>query len=153
MSAEVRSRVMSRIRGKGTKPERIVEGLLFSSGLCFDSQVNDLPGRPDFALREFRVAIFVDGDFWHGWRFSAWRLKLSEKWEDKIEANRKRDRRNRARLRRMGWTVIRLWEHQVDRATERCLHRIRLAIARRSLTGSLSKSLAAEGRMREAQTA
>jgi DNA mismatch endonuclease (patch repair protein) len=121
---------MSRIRGKGTKPERTVEGFLFSAGLRFDSHANDLPGCPDFALREFRVAIFVDGDFWHGWRFECWRLKLSEAWEEKIEANRIRDRRNHARLRRMGWIVLRLWEHQVDRATERCIHRIKLAVER-----------------------
>ena len=122
---------MSRIRGKGTKPERTIEALLTSSGLSFDSHANDLPGRPDFALRESRVAIFVDGDFWHGWRFEAWRLKLSETWEEKIAANRRRDRRNHARLRRMGWSVVRLWEHQVDRATERCLARIMTAIERR----------------------
>ena len=61
------------------------------------------------------MAVFIDGDFWHGFRFEAWRDKLSEKWEAKIEANRKRDERNFRRLRREGWKVLRLWEHQVQR--------------------------------------
>ncbi len=132
MAPETRSRVMSRIRGKDTKPERTVEAWLSSAGLAFETHAKDLPGRPDFVLREHRVAIFVDGDFWHGWRFDAWRLKLSEPWEDKIAANRLRDRRNHARLRRLGWTVVRLWEHQVESARGRCLERISAAVARRS---------------------
>nr|WP_257730318.1 very short patch repair endonuclease [Rhodoplanes sp. Z2-YC6860] len=114
MSPATRSRVMSRIRGKDTGPERIVAGLLLAAGLSAEQQVRDLPGRPDFVLRKQRIAIFVDGDFWHGWRFSTWRHKLSEKWEAKIEANRRRDSRNHARLRRSGWKVIRVWQHQIE---------------------------------------
>lgn len=130
MAPETRSRVMSRIRGKGTKPERIVEGWLSSTGLAFEMHASDLPGRPDFVLRANRVAVFVDGDFWHGWRFDSWRLKLSEPWEEKIAANRLRDRRNHARLRRLGWTVVRLWEHQVESARLRCLERLSAAVGR-----------------------
>jgi DNA mismatch endonuclease, patch repair protein len=78
------------------------------------ARARDLPGRPDLVLRARRVAIFVDGDFWHGWRFPAWRNKLSEKWELKIAANRRRDALNHARLRRSGWLVVRIWEHQLD---------------------------------------
>jgi DNA mismatch endonuclease (patch repair protein) len=59
------------------------------------------------------VAILVDGDFWHGWQFEQWRMKLSEHWERKIAGNRRRDARNRKLLREAGWTVVRLWEHQV----------------------------------------
>ena len=113
MSPQTRSAVMSRIRGKNTGPERAVAGMLAALGLQPDLHARDLPGRPDFAFRDLRVAIFVDGDFWHGWRFPAWRLKLSEKWDRKIEGNRARDARNRARLRRAGWKVLRIWEHEV----------------------------------------
>jgi DNA mismatch endonuclease (patch repair protein) len=113
MGPETRSAVMSRIRGKNTGPERVVAGMLRTLGLQPDVHVHDLPGRPDFAFRDLRIAIFVDGDFWHGWRFPAWRLKLSEKWDRKIEDNRIRDARNHARLRRAGWKVLRIWEHQV----------------------------------------
>jgi DNA mismatch endonuclease, patch repair protein len=124
MSPEKRSALMSRIRGKGTKPELAVAGLLAAAGLMWEEHAKDLRGRPDFVLREARIAIFVDGDFWHGWRFPAWRLKLSEKWERKIEANRNRDIRNFRALRRSGWTVIRLWEHQIKKNPADCIARI-----------------------------
>jgi DNA mismatch endonuclease (patch repair protein) len=129
MSVSTRSAVMSRIRGKGTKPELVVAGLLASAGLQWEEHAKDLRGRPDFVLRESRVAIFVDGDFWHGWRFPAWRLKLSEKWERKIEGNRARDARNFRALRRAGWTVLRLWEHQIKKSPSDCLQKIIAAIS------------------------
>jgi DNA mismatch endonuclease (patch repair protein) len=124
MSPAKRSALMSRIRGKGTKPELVIAGLLAEAGLDWEEHARDLPGRPDFVLRDRRVAIFVDGDFWHGWRFPAWRLKLSEKWEQKIQANRNRDVRNFRTLRRAGWRVIRLWEHQIKKNPAACLARI-----------------------------
>jgi DNA mismatch endonuclease (patch repair protein) len=114
MSPEKRSALMSRIRGKDTGPERAVGAIVAGLGLDAEYHARDLPGRPDLVLRECRVAIFVDGDFWHGWRFPAWRNKLSEKWELKIAANRRRDALNHARLRRSGWIVVRIWEHQLD---------------------------------------
>jgi DNA mismatch endonuclease (patch repair protein) len=130
MSVEKRSALMARIRGKGTKPELVVAGLLATTGLIWEEHARDLPGRPDFVLRDSRVAIFVDGDFWHGWRFPTWRLKLSEKWEQKIQTNRNRDLRNFRTLRRAGWTVIRLWEHQIKKSPADCLARI-LSVQRR----------------------
>ncbi len=119
---------MARIKGKGTGPELKLASMLKRARRRFESHVSDLPGRPDFVLRKAKVAVFVDGDFWHGWRFPAWRLKLSEKWEQKIAANRKRDARNHARLRRAGWTVIRIWEHQLERDPDGCLGRILAAV-------------------------
>jgi DNA mismatch endonuclease, patch repair protein len=130
MSPAKRSALMSRIRGKGTKPELVVAGLLAAAGLKWEEHAKDLRGRPDFVLREFKVAIFVDGDFWHGWRFPAWRLKLSEHWERKIEGNIRRDARNFRGLRRAGWKVIRLWEHQIKKSPTDCLARI-LSVQRR----------------------
>ncbi|NUU41849.1 very short patch repair endonuclease [Tardiphaga robiniae] len=124
MSPEKRSALMSRIRGKGTKPELAVAALLAGTGLTWEEHAKDLPGRPDFVLREQRIAIFVDGDFWHGWRFPAWRMKLSEKWERKIAANRMRDARNFRALRRAGWSVIRIWEHQIEKDPAGCIARI-----------------------------
>ncbi len=142
MSPEKRSAVMSRIRGKGTKPERLIEEALTATGHSFESHARDLPGRPDFVFREARVAVFVDGDFWHGYQFDEWRLKLSEKWEAKIEATRRRDRRNRRLLRRAGWQVLRLWEHQVEASPKRCLRRIDRLLA---LSGTGSSGLSDEG--------
>jgi DNA mismatch endonuclease (patch repair protein) len=122
---------MARIKGKDTAPELVVAERLRAMGLEFESHARDLPGRPDFVLRERQVAIFCDGDFWHGWRFPTWRLKLSEKWEAKIDKNRRRDVRNHRRLRELGWTVVRLWEHQIERDIDDCLARIAVALARR----------------------
>lgn len=124
MDAATRSRVMSRIRGRDTGPERAMAKLLADAGLVAEAQARDLPGRPDFVLREHQIAIFVDGAFWHGWRFPAWRHKLSERWEIKIGQNRNRDRRNHRALRRKGWTVIRFWDFHLDRNPERCLERV-----------------------------
>jgi DNA mismatch endonuclease (patch repair protein) len=132
MSPKKRSAVMAKIRGRDTGPERIVAGLLTDAGLTFEGHARDLPGRPDFVLRDRRVAILVEGDFWHGWRFPEWRDKLSPAWEAKIEANRQRDQRNIRRLRRLGWAVVRLWEHQVKRDPAKCLSRVLLLVERAS---------------------
>jgi DNA mismatch endonuclease (patch repair protein) len=124
LAPEVRSAVMARIKGKDTGPELLVGSALSAAGLRFEKHAKDLPGRPDLVFRPVRVAVFIDGDFWHGWRFSVWRDKLSEKWEAKIESNRRRDVRNHRQLRRNGWTVIRLWEHQVEQDLKRCVARV-----------------------------
>lgn len=94
-------------------------------GLRWEAHARDLPGRPDFVFREAKVVVFVDGDFWHGWRFPAWRHKLSEKWELKIEATRMRDRRNHRKLRRAGWVVLRFWEHAVAQRADDLAAKVR----------------------------
>lgn len=132
MSPEKRSALMSRIKGKDTGPERAVAEALRSRGWEFETNARDLPGRPDILFRAPMVAVFVDGDFWHGWRFPLWRDKLSEGWEAKIEANRRRDARNIRKLRRLGWTVIRLWEHQTARDLYGCIARVEELLPRRS---------------------
>lgn len=128
MSPATRSAVMSRIRGKNTKPEETLRKLLLESGLDPERHAKDLPGRPDFVFRKERVVIFVDGDFWHGYRFEEWRLNLSEAWERKIAANMSRDRKNRRLLRRDGWTVLAIWEHRLKAHPKGCLKRILRAL-------------------------
>lgn len=75
------------------------------------------------------MAVFVDGDFWHGWRFPQWQAKLTNFWREKIHATRCRDLRNFRKLRRMGWKVVRIWEHQLASAPAWCLGRVRSALA------------------------
>lgn len=106
---------MGRIRGKDTGPERIVAAMLRSARFKFEQHVRDLPGRPDFVFRNHGLVVLVDGDFWHGWRFPAWEHKLSPFWHQKIAANRARDVRNIRKLKRAGWRVVRIWEHQLER--------------------------------------
>jgi DNA mismatch endonuclease, patch repair protein len=77
-----------------------------------------------------KVVVFIDGDYWHGWRFPAWRDKLSPYWKAKIERNRRRDQCNFQKLRRSGWHVIRIWEHEIEHDTTRCIDRIEMAVRR-----------------------
>ena len=88
MSPEKRRRVMSRIKGKNTTPERYIRSLLRAAGLSFKQHDNTLPGYPDFVFPRAKVAVFVDGDFWHGWRFPIWQHRLSSFWRNKIADNR-----------------------------------------------------------------
>lgn len=128
MNPEKRSALMARIKGKNTQPERAVAEVLRKHRLVFECHVNDLPGRPDMAFRRQRVAVFVDGSFWHGWRFPLWKHKLSPAWREKIMRNRERDEVNFRRLRRMGWIVVRIWEHQVEQDLLGCTRRVLQAL-------------------------
>ena len=128
MSPKTRSALMARIKGKNTGPERLIREALSINGKSCENHAKDLPGRPDFVFRDCRLVVFVDGDFWHGWRFSAWRHKLSVKWERKIESNRQRDLRVHRSLRRGGWRVLRIWEHQIERDLDGCVRRVLSAI-------------------------
>jgi len=84
----------------------------------------NLPGRPDMVFAGIKVLVFIDGDFWHGWQFPRWRTRLSPFWQAKIERNRKRDVRNFAKLRRAGWTIVRIWEHEILHNVHGCVDRI-----------------------------
>jgi DNA mismatch endonuclease (patch repair protein) len=124
LTSEQRSYTMSRIRSKNTKPELVVRRLAHARGLRFRVHERGLPGCPDLVFPAAKVVVFIDGDFWHGWRFPQWKCKLSPYWEMKISGNRKRDRSNFRRLRHLGWIVIRLWEHEVESDPLRCVDRI-----------------------------
>lgn len=145
MSPETRSAVMSRIQGKNTKPELALARGLRAAGLYFTCHPKDLPGRPDIVFRRLQVAVFVDGDFWHGWRFPLWEHKLSPKWREKITATRERDRRNFRRLRRDGWLVLRLWEHQIEQALKACVTRVVEAVGRVRVEATLSPKEPVQG--------
>jgi DNA mismatch endonuclease (patch repair protein) len=110
--------------GKNTGLELALFSILRKKRIRFRRHVGALPGKPDAALVQFRVAIFVDGDFWHGYRFPQWESALPEFWKTKISKNRARDKRNFAALRRLGWKVIRIWGHQMKNAPENVTRRI-----------------------------
>lgn len=130
LTSEQRSHTMSRIRSTNTKPELAIRRLVHARGLRFRIHQRSLPGCPDLVFVSARVVVFVDGDFWHGWRLPQWRKKLSPYWAVKIAGNRKRDRRNFRRLRQDRWCVIRLWEHQIESDPQKCLDRIEQAVRR-----------------------
>jgi DNA mismatch endonuclease, patch repair protein len=120
---------MQSIKGKNTVPEVALRSALHMRGHRFRIHDRSLPGTPDIVFRSRRIAIFVDGDFWHGYRFTTWCARLTPFWRAKIEANIRRDRANFRRLRGMGWRVIRVWEHQVNRSLEKTLDRLEIAIS------------------------
>lgn len=128
LTREQRSRLMSRIRGRDTGPELRLRAALNRLGIAYGTQAGNLPGRPDVVLRDIRLAVFVDGDFWHGWRFGAWKDTLSPFWREKISRNRLRDRRVGRELRAAGWTVLRFWERQVKADAHACARRIGQAL-------------------------
>lgn len=128
-----RSYMMSRVRSKDTTPELVIRKLAHARGLRFRKHCSWLPGCPDLVFARSRVVVFVDGDYWHGWRFPAWRDNLAAYWKKKIENNRRRDLKNFRHLRRDAWFVIRLWEHDVERDPEHCVDRIEAAIHRNGI--------------------
>jgi DNA mismatch endonuclease, patch repair protein len=149
MTVEQRRRTMSRIRHSNTKPELIIRRLLFARGLRYRKCCRALPGKPDLVFSAAKVAVFVDGDFWHGWRFHEWSHKLtSAYWKDKIARNRARDARNQALLEQAGWRVIRIWEHEVEGDPDACADKIedvvrRAANSARAEDGALAPKCAA----------
>lgn len=124
MSREKRSQLMQKIKSRNTSPELKLAAALSALGLAFDRHPKTVLGKPDFVFPAERLAVFVDGDFWHGWRFPLWKHKLSPFWQEKISKNRERDARTFRRLRRQGWRVLRIWEHQVETDAVRCAARI-----------------------------
>jgi DNA mismatch endonuclease (patch repair protein) len=133
ITPEQRSRLMSHVRGRDTGIERLVRSELHKRGYRFRKHVRSLPGSPDIVLRKYATAVFVDGGFWHGYRFPAWQHTLTEFWKAKIRRNRERDRRNFRKLRNMGWTVIRVWQHEIERDLEYCVDSIEKRFAHKAL--------------------
>lgn len=119
-----RSYCMSRIKGRDTGLEVRVRSALHKRGLRFRKHVKELPGKPDIVFTKARVAVFVNGDFWHGYRFPSWKDNVSDFWKKKISKNRERDAGNHRKLRQMGWKVIRLWQDDLERHFESCIERI-----------------------------
>lgn len=128
LTPEQRRRTMAAIKGRDTSLELTLHKRIQDRRWRCQRNVRALPGKPDFVFARARLAVFVDGDFWHGWRFPTWRSKLSPYWQSKIERNRRRDRVNTRRLRRAGWRVIRVWGHQIARDLDGVVHRISQAL-------------------------
>jgi DNA mismatch endonuclease (patch repair protein) len=112
-SQEKRSTIMSRIRSRDTKPEKIVRSVLHGLGLRFRLVASDLPGRPDIVLRSRRTVVFVNGCYWHGHECAKGRSRAEANkafWAKKIGDNVDRDRRNLAALSGQGWRALVVWE-------------------------------------------
>lgn len=119
---EKRSWVMSRIRGKNTKIEIKMKKILAENKLKSE-QHPALYGNPDFLVGN-RTVIFCDGDFWHGYNYDKKKKPRKKLWREKIEGNIKRDKRISRKLRRDGYSVLRFWEHDIEKKPEVCINKI-----------------------------
>lgn len=116
ISSEKRSGIMSKIRSKHTKFENVfILELKKQFKGTFQTHVKEIRGTPDIVFRKAKLCVFLDSDFWHGWQFPRWKhLLKNEFWREKIDRNRKRDRRVTQYLRRNGWYVLRFWGHKLN---------------------------------------
>lgn len=111
---------MAAVHSEGTKLEQKLIAILEDSGITnFVRNEKSLPGKPDIAFMDTMVAIFLDSCFWHGCPKHLRRPSSNDTyWRAKIDNNVKRDLRHRAKLRRMGWSVMRVWEHDLTNSTK-----------------------------------
>ena len=103
-------------KSRDTRPERAFARLLWSAGVRYRKQSRGIPGRPDFSIKRYKLAIFVDGDFWHGRDFDREHNRFHRNrdfWIAKIERNIERDRRVTSELEARGWKVLRFWETDI----------------------------------------
>jgi len=113
-SKEIRSKIMSSIRGKNTKPELAVRKILWTSGKRYRVHDKSVFGTPDISNKSKKVAVFIDGCFWHGCSRCYKEPKSNtEYWRSKITRNKNRRKLVRSKLREQGFTMLQFWEHQV----------------------------------------
>jgi DNA mismatch endonuclease, patch repair protein len=128
LTPDQRSRLMSRVRTRNTAPEVALRRALWAEGIRGWRLHRRLPGRPDLTFGRARVCVFVDGAFWHGHPKHYWG-QSGEFWDAKIARNRARDERVNAELSELGWTVLRLWDFEVEQDLEACVSRVREALS------------------------
>ncbi len=129
-------KTMSHIRGKDTKPEIILRKALWNNGIRYRKNYKEIPGRPDIVLTKFKIAVFVDSEFFHG---KDWEKKKDgiqrgsngDYWAAKVERNIERDKRKESELKALGYVVIRFWSRDVMKDTEKCVQAIRDAMSDR----------------------
>jgi len=125
-----RSRLMSRVRVRDTAPELLLRQALWAAGVRgYRLHVKRLPGKPDVAFIGPKLAVFVDGAFWHG-HPDYYHGQSGPFWDAKIKANRERDARVDAQLAELGWEVLRLWDFEVEKDPSGCVSRVVAALER-----------------------
>ena len=123
---------MSKIRSHDTTPEVLFRKRLWSLGYRYRKNYKRLSGKPDIVFTKHKVAIFIDGEFWHGFNWQEKKGKIksnSEYWIGKIEGNIERDRKNVQALEDDGWKVLRFWMHEIKREPDTCLKNVEQLLA------------------------
>ena len=126
LTTRERSKRMSLIRGKSTKFEQdFIKVLKRHTRKRFVTNDPSIMGKPDIVFSKYKVCVFLDSNFWHGWQYPRWKhLLKNDFWRQKIERNRRRDRVVTRKLRAEGWVVLRIWEHQLKRDQLACAKRV-----------------------------
>ncbi|APY08165.1 very short patch repair endonuclease [Winogradskyella sp. J14-2] len=120
-----RSKIMSKIRGKDTKPEHQFRKALWKEGVRYRVDSKTLPGRPDVSIKKYKLAIFIDGEFWHGYNWDERKPTIKSNrgfWIPKIERNMQRDREVNQQLKEIDFTVFRFWTHEVKDNLKTCIN-------------------------------
>ena len=128
-SKKKRSWIMSRIRSKNTSIDIMMRDMLSDARLKF-MMYPDLYGKPDFQVGK-NILVFCDGDLWHGYKYAEKKRPAKKYWREKIEGNMRRDGKVSRKLRRDGWSVLRIWEHDIKRKPETCARKIMRKVAER----------------------
>lgn len=133
LTPEQRKKNMQHIRSKNTEIECILRKALWKKGYKYRKHYTKIPGKPDIVLTKYKIAIFCDGEFFHGkdWKVQRKRIEKSNNsdyWITKIERNIKRDEDINRRLKAMGWVVLRFWGKDIKEDTESCIKAIEEAI-------------------------
>lgn len=125
-SKEKRSEIMSHIKGQNTAVELKVFSYLRKNKIYFQKHYSKAPGKPDIALPRKKIAIFIDGDFWHGRNFAKIEARLPNTyWKEKIKRNMERDEANGRLLKKEGWKTLRVWQTDIEKHREESLLKIR----------------------------
>jgi DNA mismatch endonuclease (patch repair protein) len=124
---EATSKRMSHVRLRGGKAETALEKALWHKGYRYWKNYKKLPGSPDIALQKYHVAIFVDGEFWHGKNWPTRKEKLKRNrnyWIQKIEENMRRDKKVDFELRELGWMPVHFWDSEIKKNINECIKEI-----------------------------
>ena len=126
-----RSKMMSKIRGKNTKPEMLFRRALWKKNVRYRVDSKHLPGKPDISIKKYRLAIFIDGEFWHGYNWVERKKTIKsnrEFWIPKIGRNMQRDREVNRQLQDLGYTVFRFWSKEISTDLDTCINDILIYI-------------------------
>ena len=140
LTPEVRRRVMASIKSANTRPELMLRSALWAIGVRgWRCHVPDLPGRPDVVFPKQKVAVFVDGVWWHGHPAYLPRGRRGEYWDAKIASNVRRDREVDQRLSEMGWKVLRFWDQDILESPKRIAEAVHAALLEATVEERASK--------------
>lgn len=131
---EQRRRNMQRIKSKNTAIELKLRKALWAAGIRYRTNVEDIFGKPDVAIKKYRLAIFCDGSFFHGKDYDSKKKPVNnaDYWDKKIRRNIERDQEVTTKLEEEGWTVIRFWDTEINKNLDHCVATVIKAIGENS---------------------